>query len=136
MKPIRQNEARKVTPDRITGQDRILDRRQKKHIRSDQGSVNSMDVEWVFFLDCECKGEAAGRCFECGAISCETCHGRCHACRKPICMQHSHFLETDDQEPIRLCGRCHDKISRKQTRAKIGRFFLSFLVQQEDGRDG
>ena len=134
MKPLRQNGAYKVTTDPITGQYRILDREQNEHILSDHGSVNSMDVEWVIFLDCKCRGEAAGQCFECGAISCSQCHGRCQACQKPICLQHSLFYETDNQEPIRLCGSCHDKISRKQTRTKVGRFLLSLIVQREGTR--
>ena len=134
MKPLRQNGACKVTTDPITGQDRILDWNQDEHILSDQGSVNSMAVERIFFLDCKCRGEAAGQCFECGAISCNTCHGRCQVCQKPICLQHSHFLEGDNQEPIRLCGSCHDKISRKQTRTKVGRFLLSLIVQREGTR--
>ena len=134
MKPLRRKNATQITTDSVTGRDRFLGWSQEEDILSDQGSVDSTAVQRIFFLDCGCQGEASGQCFECGAISCKICHGRCQVCQKPICLQHSHFLEGDNQESIRLCGNCHDKISRKQTRTKVGRFLLSLIVQREGTR--
>ncbi len=133
MKPLRRKNATNVTTDQVSGQDRVLEWTQEEDVLSDQGSVDSMAVRRTFFLDCGCEGEAAGRCFECGAISCRQCHGRGQGCQKPICLQHSRCLEMD-QGQVRLCRSCFDRISRRQTRAKIGRFMLSLLVQSEGDR--
>ncbi len=134
MKPIRREKDCHVTTDQLTGQDRILGWTQEEDVLSDQGSIDSATMQRKYFLDCGCDGEAAGRCFECGAISCKDCHGRCQGCQKPICLQHSHCIETDMGQ-ARLCGGCFDRISRKQTRAKIGRFVLSLFVERESRND-
>ncbi len=134
MKPLRRKHTTQVTTDPVTGKDRVLGWSQEEHVLSDKGSVDSSAMERTFFLDCGCEGQAAGRCFECGAISCKTCHGHCQACRKPICMQHSRFLQSEEGA-VRLCGSCFDRISRKQTRAKIGRFVLSLFVERESRND-
>ena len=132
MKPLRRKKTCQVTTDPITGRDRILGWTQEDDVLSDEGSVDSAGVQRKYFLDCGCDAEIGGRCFDCSAISCRDCHGRCQSCQKPICMQHSHFLETEDRGQVRLCGSCFDKITRKQTRAKIGRFFLSLFLVKEN----
>lgn len=129
MRPLRRKQTCQVTQNPVTGQDRILAWMQEEHILSDQGSTDSANLQRQFFLDCGCSKPAQGRCYECGAISCEVHHGICQKCQKPICMEHSHFLEMENHGEIRLCRRCHDKFSRKNTRAKIGKFFLSLIVQ-------
>lgn len=134
MKPLRRKQTTQVTTDAVTGQDRILGWTEEEDILSDRGSVDSTVMQRAFFLDCGCRGDSAGRCFECGAISCSEHHGHCHLCRKPICMQHSRFLETD-QGQVRLCRTCSDGTSRKQKRAKIGRFLLSLVVHRESAHD-
>ncbi len=128
MKPLRRKYKSHVTRNPVTGQDRILEWAGEEDVLS-QGSVDSNEVQRKFFLDCGCSKPAHGRCFECGALSCESHCGICRQCQKPICMQHSSFLETD-QGQVRLCGSCFDKTSRKQTRAKIGRFLLSLFVEK------
>ncbi len=135
MRPLRRKHTTQITTDPITGEERILGWSQEEDVLGDQGSVDSMSVQRKFFLDCGCEGEGAGRCFECGAISCRECHGRCAKCQKPICPQHSRFLEMANQGQVRLCGSCFDKTSRKQARARIGRFLLSLFVQRgsDDG---
>lgn len=135
MKPLRRKQTCQVTQNPATGQDRILGWTQEEDILSDQGSIDSVNLQKQFFLDCGCSRPAHGRCYECGAISCEVHHGICQKCQKPICMQHSHFLDMGGQEGIRLCSRCFDRLSRKRTRAKIGRFFLSLFVQVEGQND-
>ena len=134
MKPLRRKNTTRFTTDSITGKERVLGWTQEDDVLSDRGSVDSTAVQQTFFLDCGCEGGSAGRCFDCGAISCRECHGRCQRCRKPICMEHSHFFETD-QAQVRLCGSCFDKISRRQTRAKIGGFLLSLFVHTEPKND-
>jgi hypothetical protein len=131
MKPIRRKQSCQVTTDPLTGQDRVLGWTQEEDVLSDQGSIDSTTIQRTCFLDCGCHEEPAGRCFECGAISCATCHGRCASCQKPTCMQHSHFLQSDSGEPVRLCGECYTKTCRKQFRAKLGRFALSLFIRRE-----
>ena len=130
MKPIRRKQNCSVTTDPITGQDRLLGWDQEEHILSDEGSIDSAKMTRVCFLDCGCEALPAGRCFQCGAISCEKCHGRCGVCQKPLCLQHSHFIE-GESGPVRLCGDCADKHARKQLRSKIGRFLTSPFVKRE-----
>lgn len=134
MKPLRRKQTTQVTTDAATGRDRVLEWTEEQHVLSDRGSVDSTEMRRTFFLDCGCRGDSAGRCFECGAISCPEHHGHCQGCRKPICMQHSRFVAMD-QGQVRLCGRCFDATLRRQRRAKIGRFLLSLVVQRESDND-
>ena len=136
MRPLRRKHKYHVTQDPATGQERVLGWMQEEDVLSDQGSVDSVSMQRQFFLDCGCSKPAQGRCFECGAISCEIHHGICQKCQKPICMEHSHFLAIENQGEIRLCSRCHDKFSRKHTRNKIGKIFLSLFVQMEKKNEG
>lgn len=131
MKSYRRKKIYEVTRDPITGQDRILGLTQYEHFRSDQGSIDTEGLSRKYIRDCGCDKNVGGRCRECGAISCITCHGRCQSCQKPICLEHSNYLHVEGQEKIRLCRRCHDSIVRKQRLAKVGRFFLSLLTEGE-----
>ena len=131
MKPLRRKKQYQVTHDPVTGQDRILNFTEEEDILSDQGSVDSAGYQRKYFLDCGCDAEIGGRCFDCGAISCKTHYGHCQGCQKPICMQHSSFIESDGQR-IRLCGRCYNTVTRKQKLAKVSRFFLSIFFQPEE----
>jgi len=130
MKPLRRKKAYEVTIDPLTGQKRILKSTQEDNILSDQGSVDTDQLSEVFFLDCGCNTNqgVGGRCFECQAISCPLHHGQCQSCQKPLCMQHSIFLDTESQAKIRFCRYCYDKITRRQKWTKAGRFFLSLFV--------
>ncbi len=131
MKPLRRRNNRKVTFDPDTGQDRIWESQQNQDVLSNEGSVDSDVITRTFFKDCGCDGQIGGRCYECGAISCISCHGRCEKCQKPICMQHSHFFEDENGRKVRLCGICHDKTVRKQKLSKFTHFLTSFFVQTE-----
>lgn len=95
MKPLRRKKTCEVTHDPITGQERILELTQEEDFLSDHGSVDSAGLHQRYFRDCGCDGPIGGRCFECGAISCKSCHRRCHNCQKPICIAHSNFLGTN-----------------------------------------
>ena len=132
MKPIRRKETREVAYDPATGHDQILELSGGEDTLSDQGSVDSIKFRRKFFRACGCDAEIGGRCKECGAISCIACHGRCHRCKKPICLEHSAFLvETESIEGTRLCNRCYGEVTRKQKWTKVGRFLLSTIVREE-----
>lgn len=132
MKPLRRKNKRNVTFDPDTGQDRIWQSEQSQDILSSEGSVDSDGIVRKYFKDCGCDGDIGGRCFECGAVSCQNCHGRCSICQKPICMHHSHFLGKEGTEKQRFCATCHDAFSRKQKLAKVGLFFMSLFIEMEE----
>lgn len=132
MKPFRRRQNCQVTTDPLTGLDRILAFRREEDVLSDEGSIDSTGVVWKIFLDCGCDGEPGGRCYECSAISCRTCHGHCVNCRKPICMEHSRFADGGNGESIRLCRTCYDMLSRKQLRSKVGRTLLSLILKRKE----
>lgn len=131
MRPLRRKNRYEVTDNPMTGQDRILELTQEEDVLSDQGSVDSASLHRRYIRDCGCDGPVGGRCFECQAISCRLCHGRCQGCQKPLCLQCSSFLDFGEHGRIRLCNRCYDETTRKQRLAKVGRFLLSPFVQFE-----
>jgi len=131
LKPLRRKKTIEITDNPITGQDRILNVTDETDILSDEGSIDSSGLHRRFFLDCGCIAAAFGRCFKCGAISCQVHHGICHKCQMPICLQCSTFQDTTNQTKKRYCGRCYDIITRKQKLKKIGRFFLSAFIQMD-----
>jgi len=131
MRPLRRKKKYEVTHNPITGEERILELTQEENVLSDQGSVDSESLSRRYIRDCGCDGPVGGRCYECGAISCTSCHGRCHSCQKPICLEHSNFLQVEGKESIRLCRRCYGSITRKQRLVRVGRFFLSLLMEEE-----
>ena len=132
MRPLRRKNKRHVTYDPDTDKDREWQLEQNQDVLSSEGSVDSDETVRKYFKDCGCDGDIGGRCYVCGAVSCISCHGRCNKCKKPICMQHSNFLEKENGEKERLCGTCHDVFIRKQGWAKIGHFFLSLFCEMED----
>ena len=125
MKPLRQVNKQHVTYDPETGKDRIWKLDLDNLSRSSEGAINSDGVVRRYFKDCGCDSEIGGRCFICGGVSCKDCHGRCEKCKKPICLQHSHYLDSDDGEKVRFCSEHYDEESRKQKGKKFWHFLLS-----------
>ncbi len=132
MRSLRRKNKRHVTYDPDTDKDREWQLEQSQDVLSSEGSVDSDETVRKYFKDCGCDGNIGGRCYVCGAVSCISCHGRCNKCQKPICMQHSNFLEKDNGERERLCEPCYDVITRKQWWARTGRFFLSLFCEMEE----
>ena len=129
MKPLRRKRKCEVTRDPVTGQERVLALTQEEDIISDQGSVDSVELQYNYFQDCGCAGGIGGRCHECRAMVCEKCFGHCARCQVPLCTEHSRFLGTEGQEKTRLCRRCYDEVMRKRRLSGVGRFFLSIFVE-------
>ena len=136
MKPLRRKKTYEVTYDPITGKDRTLELTQEENVLSDQGSVDSESLTRKYFRDCGCDGQVGGECNKCGAISCTSCHGRCHRCKKPICLEHSYFLQVEGEDAIRFCHRHYIMHCWKNAilffLSLVGRFFLSLLVEEEN----
>lgn len=136
MKPIRRKKTIEITDNPVTGQDRILGMKEEANILSDEKSIDTSELHRIVFLDCGCTAPAAGRCYKCGAISCQIHHGICQKCLMPICLQCSTFLNNPNQAPQRYCSRCYGIITGKQKLKKLGRFLLSPFVEMDnsDGR--
>jgi hypothetical protein len=132
MRPIRRKEQYKVVVDPLTGQERPSEGYYENDILSDEGSVDTFGKHKDFFKDCGCLGPAGGRCHDCHALSCVSCHGRCGVCAKPICLQCSVFADVAGGGKVRLCRRCHLRIVRRERQRKVVRFLLSPFVRFGD----
>lgn len=130
MKPLRRKKTCQVTHDPITGKERVLEMNEEEDFLSDHGSVDSVGLHHKHFRDCGCDAPTGGRCYECAAISCQNCHGRCQRCQKPLCLSCSKFLETEANNCLRLCGRCYDIVSRKRSWSKVGRVIRSIFIEE------
>jgi hypothetical protein len=122
--PIRRKRQMEVTDDPFSGQERILEECHENDYLVN-GSVDTVGKRKRYFRDCGCDGPVGGRCFECGAISCQKHHGHCAQCGKPICMQHSMFVAIEGQPPMRLCRRCHDETVRSRRLRNVVRTLFS-----------
>ena len=131
MKPLRRKNTFEVIKD-PTGHQQLSPITEEEDVLSDEGSIDSTSYHHKIFRACGCEGSAGigGRCYECGAMSCPSCHGSCNSCHKPICLQHSKYHGIQEQK-IRLCGRCYDQARRKQKSQKIKRFLLSLVIKYE-----
>ncbi len=134
MKPLRRKRSGEVAHDHVTDHEQILAMRKEDDTISDQGSVDSVDLNYRYFPVCGCAGDIGGRCHECRSLVCVSCFGQCEKCKVPLCTEHSRFLENEDQKKTRLCRRCYDEVMRKRRLSKVGRFMLSIFVEV-DGND-
>ena len=132
MKPLKRKKMIEITDNPITGQDRILAITEEANILSDEGSIDTSGLHRRFFLDCGCTAAASGRCYKCGAISCQAHHGICHKCQMPICLQCSTFQDTANNTRERYCDSCYSIMARKQNLKKIGRFLLSAFIEKDN----
>lgn len=130
-RPIRRKRQVEVTDDPFSGQERILEECHENDYLVN-GSIDTHSKRKRYFRDCGCDGPVGGRCFECGAISCQNHHGHCNQCGKPICMQHSVSIAIESQQPMRLCQHCHDEMVRRHRLRKIVRTLLLPFVRFEE----
>ncbi len=132
MKPLQRKKNYEVTHT-PSGNEQISPITESEDVLSNEGSIDSSSYQHKIFRACGCEGSAGigGCCYECGAMSCPSCHGSCHACHKPICLQHSKYLDIKDQQ-VRFCRRCYDQRKRQQKSQKIKRFFFSLVINYEE----
>lgn len=80
-------------------------------------SVDRIEVEADSFYSCGCTTERpiGGECGEpgCKRVSCRSCFGRCR-CGKPLCLQHSGYIDTDMRRRECVCGSCYIELAAKQ----------------------
>ena len=128
MEPLRRKKTIEITKNPKNGRKRILGAMTEENVLSDQGSIDSVNVSEKYFLDCGCDAKAVGRCYECHGLCCESCFGHCDACKKPICPEHSKFVQTNNQTVTRLCRACYDEINQKRERRRLVIFCWIFLL--------
>jgi len=135
---------KKMITSRNPGSDTVDNLGETGEIHSVSDHDNS--VESIYYQEtlnqhCGCFAPAGGRCSECGAISCSRCHQHCGGtenpsplgCGKPLCREHSNYMEVDNGRILPLCKQCFDKASRKQNRQKVFKFlFAPFMNKETD----
>jgi hypothetical protein len=113
------------------------------HILSDNDDcLESCYLEEKSHCHCGCFGPPGGRCAEpdCGRISCVKCHHHCGGnesqspagCGKPICREHSRYLQLQDGRIIPFCRRCYSRLTRRNRWLSIGRAFLSPFIESTE----
>jgi|GEM_PF-6088655 len=124
--------------DNLGGTDEI-------HNISDQdGCLESIYTEETQNQHCGCFGSPGGRCSECGVISCVKCHRHCGGtevstslgCGKPLCREHSRYLQLGDGNNLPFCKQCYGKLRRKQSWRKVGRFLADPFVDMGAENEG
>ena len=128
--PIRRKRQVEVTTDPVSGQQRILDESHENDYLVN-GSIDSIGKRTRYFRDCGCDGPVGGRCQECGALSCQKCHGHCFRCSSPICLEHSISM-SEGSKTLRLCRQCHEEMLRSNRLRKVARTLLQPFVRFED----
>lgn len=101
-----------------------------------QGGIDSGKIATDRFYHCGCNAQQpmGGQCGEpgCRRVSCEKCYGRCGSCLKPLCLEHTRFLDAGGSQPLRLCRACHGKaIRRNRFRAMVKGVISPFITFDE-----
>ena len=134
MKPLIRKKIFEVAEDLLTGQNHILDETHEERTLSDEDSVDTVSIHKNIFLSCGCNSRngIGGRCYDCRGISCPSCHGQCDNCKKPICLEHSVFVQEGHQDKVRFCRKCFDALSRKKKLTKAVNLLLSPFIENKN----
>ena len=135
MKPLRRKTHYEVTDGRQPGDDRVLESSHEWDVLSDEGSIDSLAKRTRRPCDCGCFRQVGGRCQQCGALSCDRCHGHCARCGKPLCLECSFHTTGPHSECIRLCERCHTGTVRRRRAVRIWRAILSPFIRFRESSD-
>ncbi len=101
------------------------------------GSIDRIRFSPDRFYHCGCNAEErmGGQCREpgCQRVSCQRCFGRCTCCRKPICLEHTRYLDDGHPRPVRLCTHCYEASVRTRRVSTVARWLLSpFVIIEKD----
>lgn len=112
------------------------------HKLTDDGCVESFYTDEKSHCACGCFALPGGRCAEvgCGRISCIRCHQHCGGsdnqttagCGKPICREHSNYLQLPEGRTIPFCRQCYSRLVRKQRWLLVGRTFVQFFIDDKE----
>jgi len=97
---------------------------------SPEGSPDTTETLVLQFYDCGhfLEQAPAGQCFDCKALSCNSCHGQCALCGKPQCLECSQYLVKEEGgRLLRLCHICAEDQKRKARWKKVGQCAASIL---------
>ena len=105
---------------------------------SKAGSIDRVNLLPDRFYHCGCNAEApmGGQCSEpeCRRVSCARCFGRCEGhCRRPLCLEHSVFVEVGRSHPARFCRPCAEAMARKRAIRTVVLGLLNPFVEFEEG---
>ncbi len=135
MKPLRGEHKRKVVHDPWQFDEQQIGHRDVAHVLSDDGAIESTEVERAFALGCGCLGKTpSGICSVCVRPVCSDCFGFCErdGCGRPLCRHHSLFVETSNGVTARHCQRCAESTRRKLLAKSVVRSLLSPFIRFED----
>lgn len=131
MKPIRSERHRDVAHDPWQGAERLLEQRLVDHQVGAGGGLESEHTAHRIASGCGCLRPAAGFCAVCGATACEKCFGFCGRCHKPLCPNHSIYVDAEGSPRV-LCRSCDESIARRRRLSGALRLLLSPIVKFED----
>jgi len=132
-----------VGVDPANGVEDNLDSVDEVHNLSDHDdALESFKIQKKVNFHCGCFGVLGGRCSECSSLSCQRCFQHCGGtdnpnpmgCGKPLCREHSHLINFDEEHSIAFCKTCYSKISRKEIRNKAACLLLSPFVEPEESK--
>jgi hypothetical protein len=128
--PVRRVLNLRATPDAESGKTTVITNDEQSISLSPEQSVDSINLAHDHFYKCYCSAaeKLGGRCYVCHGTSCARCHGHCSVCHKPICPEHSVFIQAPSGQHARLCGACHQILRRKRQARTILRGLLSPFV--------
>ena len=126
-KPIRREVNVRVTFD-SDGNPTVEPDEGEASLLSEDGSIDTIRYSRDRFFHCGHSTQAVGiggQCLECQGIDCVQCFGHCEACSKPLCLEHSVYLESPDlAKPLRLCVNCHEALRQQLFRQRVTRALL------------
>ena len=134
-KPVKRNSTVVVTPDPDTGQVCATPVEETVIMLSPEGSIDTVRVvhDRVYHCGCNAQKAMGGRCIECRMVSCIDCFGRCARCSRPLCLEHSRFVQDRRGVSERLCRRCGERKARQQTAGAVLKgLLLPFLSFEEE----
>lgn len=91
-------------------------------------------VDRFYHCGCDAQQPMGGQCGEpgCRRVSCQRCFGRCTACGKPLCLEHTRYFDGGDTQPVKMCRGCHGKTARRHTIRSVVKGLLSPFVSFDD----
>ena len=129
--PVRREANLLSMPDPDSGKMVVIPLDENILVLSPEGSPDSVKLAIEQFHRCRCslRVPVGGRCYQCGGTSCIHCHGHCAACHKPICPEHSQFVQEPAGQQMRLCQHCYAVMRRKKVTGIIARVLLCPFVK-------
>ena len=134
MKPIRSEFKRSSTVNAWDDDERAIEDDATSHFLTNESTPDSFVKKRKMSCDCGCLCPPGGYCSEseCGALSCEVCHGHCADCQRGACPAHLFPFENVDGTSLRLCGACHSRRRRNRLWKRVGRVLLDPIVDFEE----